>query len=153
MRFGFSMVLSVAITSAASASTVKSSRYTYIVESPSSVKPVCEIIKGSELTITGNAVDAMWLPVRANSGPCAGKSGFVSAELVALSNTTGLRLSRSAPLVASTKDLKFGCYALENSPVEKIGEDKSAITSVKVRVLDGPCKGEQGWVSPESLQQ
>lgn len=137
---------------AVQAATLSASRSTSLVENPRVLKPLCSIIEGTKMDMTGSVEDKMWLKVTVPTGDCKGKTGFISAENVKVDNEAGLRLSRSAPLVLSNKTMEFGCFVLENTPVEKIGEEKGAITPIKVRVKDGHCKGKEGWVSEESLR-
>lgn len=104
------------------------------------------------MNMTNTVEDKMWIKVTVPTGDCKGKEGFISAENVKMDNEAGLRLSRSVPLILSNKTMEFGCFALQNTPVEKIGEEKGATTPIKIRVKDGHCTGKEGWVSEDALK-
>lgn len=149
--FFFAFGSCIWISGNANALTAKASNFTPILKSLDSTETVCNVNKGTEVSIVGKFPINGWLPVIVQSGSCSGKGGYMSAELLMTEESQGARLSRSTPILNKPNETKYDCFAIQNTPIMLLSDEKNSLIS-KIRVLDGMCKGTIGWVFRESIQ-
>ena len=130
------------------AESFKASRSTLLMPGPGS-SANCNVMEGSDLQIIDAKENGYTIQVKMLSGECQGRTGLMSPENIKRSSDAkGLHLSRSTPILSNPMSDKIVCWGFENSPIRKLGEERSK--SVEVELQDS-AKNCSGWISTESL--